>query len=426
MNRIAFILLIAGIGIGVIVGYAMHRSPPVAQSESVAARPAQHSVVQHEAAQHSQPGEGRVLYWYDPMRPDQHFDKPGKSPYMDMQLLPKYAGEGAVAAQVAVDAMTVQNLGIRTARVERGALRQTLQAVGSVGYDENDVAVVQARAAGYIARLYVRAPLAHVIRGAALADLVAPDWVAAEEEYVALRRSTSADAALRDAARARLAVLGIPEQEIRSLERGGNAQARTTLTAPIDGVVAELGARDGMAVMPGTPLFRINGMGRVWVTADVPEAQAALAHNGATAAISVPAWPGRTFDGKVVAVLPSVAQATRTQQVRIETGNPDGALSPGMYASLLFEQTAGASRLIVPSEAVIRTGTRSVVIAASDSGFRPVDVRVGAESNGRTEILDGLSEGDRIVLSGQFLIDSEASLRATMTRLGAGESEAKP
>jgi Cu(I)/Ag(I) efflux system membrane fusion protein len=140
----------------------------------------------------------------------------------------------------------------------------------------------------------------------------------------------------------------------------------------------------------------------------------------------VPAWPGRTFEGKVVAVLPSVATATRTQQVRIGASNPDGALSPGMYASVLFQQDAGASALIIPSEAVIRTGKRSVVIAVSDGGFRPIDVRVGAESNGRVEVLEGLTEGTRIVLSGQFLIDSEASLRATLTRLGAGSEEAKP
>ena len=413
MKRIV-IVLACGIAIGTAMGYWLRR-PPGASVPTADTAASQPNATQERA----------VLYWYDAMKPDQHFDKPGKSPYMDMQLLPKYADGNPGQTSIGVDARVAQNLGIRTAKVERGELTHRLRTVGSIGYDENAVEVVQARTAGFVQHLYVRAALDRVHRGQALVDLVAPEWVAAEEEYLALRNA-SADPALRDAARGRLLVLGITEEQIRSVEKSGAASAHIALVAPIDGVVSELGARDGMAVMPGTPLFRINGLANVWVTAEVPEAEAANAREGAEASVSVPAWPGKTFPGKVRAVLPNVSAATRTQQVRIEISNPDGELSPGMYASITFATPASEPRLLVPSEAVIRTGARAVVIVAGTIGFRPVEVTTGAESDGKTEILAGLDEGERIVLSGQFLIDSEASLRATLTRLGGPASETKP
>ena len=308
----------------------------------------------------------------------------------------------------------------------RGTLARSLRAVGVVGYDENDVVVVQARSAGYIARLYVRAPLTTVRRGQPLAEVVAPEWTAAEQEYLALKRSPTVDGALQAAARERLRVIGIPEGEIATLEHSGNAPARITLSAPIDGVVSELDARDGMTVMPGTPLFRLSGRARVWVTAEVPEAQAAVAHEGSSAVVRVPAWPGRDFPGRVIAVLPSVSSATRTLPVRVEVSNSDGALSPGMYADVALAPASERSAIVVPTEAIIHTGTRNVVIVAEANAYREVEVRTGIESGGNTEVLDGLAEGDRIVLSGQFLIDSEASLRGTLTRLGAPPSGATP
>lgn len=421
MNRPSAILLVlASLGIGAVLGYSLHRpaSPPSTGSS------------QHAGGQTSAPvktvGERKVLYWYDPMRPNQHFDKPGKSPYMDMQLVPRYADEAGDGGAVEMNARAVQNLGIRTALVESGVLARSLRAVGNVAYDEDAVEVVQARVAGYVERSYVRAALDHVRRGQPLVDIVAPDWVAAQEEYLALMRAGSADSALRDAARSRLLTLGMPEDRVRAIERTGHTVRHTTLAAPIDGVVTELGARDGMAVMPGTPLFRINGLAKVWIIADVPEAQAAGARTGAAVRFTVPAWPGKAFAGRVMAVLPSVATATRTLQVRIEADNAARELSPGMYASLSFDAADGEPRLLVPSESVIRTGTRSVVIVAADSGFEPKEVRLGDESDGKTEVLHGLEQGERIVLSGQFLIDSEASLRATMTRLSHQHGQAKP
>jgi Cu(I)/Ag(I) efflux system membrane fusion protein len=206
--------------------------------------------------------------------------------------------------------------------------------------------------------------------------------------------------------------------DIAALERDRRVFANVTLRSPISGIVAELGVRDGMSVMPGATLFRIVDLGSVWVNAEVPEAYAAWVRPGAEVQARVPAWPGDTFRGKVNAILPEVDAQTRTMKARVELANPGAKLKPGMYATLSFAPPAAKPAVLVPSEAVIRTGTRSVVLLAEGEGrFRPVDVELGSESGGQTEVLKGLKAGERVVVSGQFLVDSEASLRATGSRL---------
>jgi Cu(I)/Ag(I) efflux system membrane fusion protein len=275
--------------------------------------------------------------------------------------------------------------------------------------------------AGYVEQLFVRAPLDPVAKGQPLVEILAPDWVAAQEEYLALKRSPQANETLRQAARQRLTLLGMPEATIAAIETDGKTRPRITLTAPQSGVVAELGVREGMTVMPGMTLFRINGLGSVWVNAEVPEAQAALIKPGGGATATVPAYPGETFKAKVSALLPEVNAATRTLKARIEVANPQSKLKPGMYATIDFASGSLRDVLMVPSEAVIRTGQRTVVVVADTAQdgrqqFKPFDVEVGAEGNGMTEIRMGLTHGMKVVVSGQFLIDSEASLKATGTR----------
>jgi RND family efflux transporter, MFP subunit len=191
-----------------------------------------------------------------------------------------------------------------------------------------------------------------------------------------------------------------------------------TLVAPIDGVVGELGAREGMNVMPGATLFRLNGLSRVWVNLDVAEALAGAVRPGAAITASVPAYPGEKFAGKVSAVLPEVNAATRTLKARIELANPGARLKPGMFATVSIAPRAAREAVLVPSEAVIVTGERAVVIVDRGQGrFEPVTVRVGRDEGGRTEILEGIDAGTRVVASGQFLIDSEASLRGVERRM---------
>jgi len=373
-----------------------------------------------QAAPPTADGGKEVLYWYDPMYPQHRFDKPGKSPFMDMQLVPKYAGEAtADAGTVSISPRVVQNLGVRTAEARTGSIEQRFEAVGSVAYNERGVVQLQARAAGFVERLHARAPLDPVAKGAPLVTLLYPEWAGAQEEFLLLKKNPSMELqTLAAAARQRLVLLGMSEQEITAVEREGKTRTRVTLAAPISGVIAELGVREGMTVAAGTPLFRIVDLSTVWVNAEVPEAQAARVRPGAMVEARVSAYPEMAFKGKVGALLPEVNAATRTLRARIELANPGARLKPGMYATLSFASQQGKEAVLVPSESVIRTGTRDVVILALGEGkFRAVEVKVGAEGGGQSEIRQGLKPGDRVVLSGQFLIDSEASLSATVARL---------
>lgn len=364
--------------------------------------------------------EKKVLYWHDPMVPAQQFDKPGKSPFMDMQLVPVYADAAGDEGTVKISPRVQQNLGIRTADVTKGQLASVVVAVGSVAYNERDVALVQARSNGFVERLYVRAPLDPVQKGQALAELYVPEWVAAQEEYLSVKRMQGSGVTeLLGAARQRMRLVGMSEGQIRLVEASGTLQARLTVTAPIGGVISELNVRDGMTVMAGAPLFRINGLDTIWVNADVPENLSAQVRPGNAVEARTPSLPGIVFKGKVGAILPEVNAATRTLKARIELANPSRQLVPGMFATLSLSAAPRADVLLVPTEAVIKTGTRSVVMAAlGDGKFIPLDVETGTETNGQTEIRKGLEEGQKVVVSGQFLIDSEASLRGSTNRMG--------
>jgi Cu(I)/Ag(I) efflux system membrane fusion protein len=372
------------------------------------------------------PATGRkVLYWHDPMAPGQKFDKPGKSPFMDMPLVPIYADGGSASdgGAVTISSRVQQNLGVRVAEVKLGSLAATVEAVGSVAYNDRDVAVVQARSNGFLERLYVRAPLDPVRKGQPLAELYVPDWVAAQEEYLTAKRISAQSTArslagLEEGARQRMRLAGMSDAQIAALEASGKVQTRVTITAPIGGVVGELTAREGMTVMAGAPLFRLNGLSTVWVNAELPESLAAQIRPGNPVEARTPSLPGAVFNGKVSAIVPEVNAATRTIKARIELANPGSQLVPGMFATVNFTPQARKEVLLVPSEAVIQTGKRSVVVTAlGDGRFASVDVELGLDSNGQTEIRKGLQAGQKVVVSGQFLVDSEANLKAAASRM---------
>lgn len=364
-------------------------------------------------------GERKPLYWYDPMKPDQHFDKPGKSPFMDMQLVPKYGDDTASVGTVTVSPQMVQSLGIRLAEVTLAPLSAAIEGAGTVSADENRIEVVQARAAGWVEKLYVRAQGEPVQRGQLLAEIYAPELYTAQQEFLLARRAQ--DATLTDGARERLRLLGVSAAQIARLEKTGTATRSVSFYSPVNGVVQELGARLGMQLMPGTTLFSLVDLSSVWVLAEIPEASAALANVGTKVDVQIAALAGRHFSGQVEYVYPDVTAQTRTLKLRVKLQNPALELKPGMYARVRFAEDTRQA-LSVPSEAVIRTGTRSVVIVAADAThFQPKEVRIGAEANGRTEILDGLEEGQQVVASGQFLIDSEANLRGAFSKIGGVE-----
>ena len=418
-------LVLSGAGIGGGYWYAMQRMNGMTAPQQAAGGDTPASAPA-EGEKTEMAGERKPLYWHDPMVPGPKFDKPGKSPFMDMQLVPVYADAGGDEGSVKISPRTVQNLGIRTVEVSVGRMDTGLNTVGAVAIDERSIYTVQSRVNGYIEKLHVRAQYDPVTRGQPLVEIYAPEWLAAQEEYLALKNSAQNGASdLAQAARARLSLLGITEAQIKRIEQSGRADARVTLSAPDNGLVWELGARDGMAVMPGLTLFRLVNLGSVWVHAEVPETDAVLVKPGAVVEARTAAYPEQIFKGKVAVLLPDVNATTRTVKARIVLANPGGRLKPGMFATLAFGSTDKPA-LMVPSEAVIHTGTRAVAIVAEGDGkFRPVDIETGRDSGGMIEIRKGLSSGQRVVASGQFLIDSEASLKSTLSRLESVSDPAK-
>jgi membrane fusion protein, copper/silver efflux system len=376
----------------------------------------------------SEAGGRKILYWYDTMAPQQHFDKPGLSP-MGMPMVPRYAGEqpadnGSATDVVRIDPATVQNLGVRTATVERRVLASAIRVPGTVAWDLRQAVTISARADGIVTRLDVRAPYTAVAAGAPLAELLAPQWSSALAEYQALQHAQSAEARdLRAAARQRLQVLGLTPADIESARHG--AGAAITVHAPQAGIVTTLDVREGQRVTAGQTLMTLNGAATVWIEAALPQAAAGTVRNGTPVTVEVDALPGRVFRGSVETLLPDIDPATRTQGARIVLDNPDDVLAAGMFATVQLQPAQGEAVSVVPDDALIATGSQSRVIVAEDGGrFRPVAVRVGRSAGGYTEIRDGLDGGEKVVVSAQFLIDSEASLSGALERLG--DHEARP
>lgn len=356
--------------------------------------------------------ERKVLYWYDPMVPDQHFDKPGKSAFMDMQMVPKYADE-ATAGGIAIAPGVRQNLGIRTVVVKRGQLAAAVRVPGTIGWDLRQERIVSARVDAVVEQLHVRAPFEPVRAGQPLASIIAPSWNTAIAEARALGGAHSAAArGLQSAAQERLRALGLP-----SGSRAGQG-GRLTLASPVTGVVSEIGVREGQSAPMGTLLFRINGTRTVWLEASIPQAGIDGITSGTPVEASVDALPGETFHGRVETLLPQVDISSRTQRARIVLDNPQSLLAPGMFAQVALQPTAAAERPLVPTEVLVGAGAQArVIVLDEDNTFRPVRVQTGRSGGGMTEILAGLKGGEKVVASGQFLIDSEANLSGALERL---------
>ncbi|WP_122289602.1 efflux RND transporter periplasmic adaptor subunit [Serratia plymuthica] len=363
--------------------------------------------------------ERQVLYWYDPMMPGQRFDKPGKSPFMDMQLVPRYADEAEPEGGVTISARQQQNLGVRTEAAQLRQLAPQLSAFGSVATDERGVQIIAARANGLVEKLYVRASQQQVKKGEALAQLWIPDWSAAQQEYLAVRQL--GDTALSAAARQRLQLLFMPEGVIRQVERTGKPEPRVKITAPGNGFVNKLNILEGAQVTAAQGLFEIASLDPVWIVADYPQAQAGLLKVGDKVQAASASWPGERFEGEVSELLANVDPLTRTFKARILLKNPQQKLRPGMYLQLtLSHSTLGQPVLAIPQEALIGSGDRNRVLLAEGNGhFTPVEVVAGRAQDGWVEIKRGLSVGQQVVTSGQFLIDSEASMRSALPQMAA-------
>nr|WP_321329776.1 efflux RND transporter periplasmic adaptor subunit [Alcaligenes faecalis] len=358
----------------------------------------------------------KVLYWQDPMVPGQRFDKPGKSPFMDMPLQPVYADEDG-ASGIKVDPSLQQSLGIRYATVQRQETKEGLDAVGTTQFDESQADVIQSRVTGYIDQLYANAPMQRVAKGAAIASLFVPDWLAPQEEYLALKQG-HADPGLLLASRARMRAMSIPEEIVNTLDRTGKAQSHMTLRAPQTGVITELNVRSGAMVSPGQTLAKVAGLSKLWLVVEVPESMALQVRPGMGVNAVFAGDTTQQFTGYIREILPGINTTSRTLQARLEIDNAGLTMTPGMLMRVHISAEKATSRLLVPSEAVITTGKRSVVIVKnSDGRLQPVEVTIGDDLSNDTEILSGLTEGQQVVASGQFLIDSEASLKSVLPKL---------
>jgi len=358
------------------------------------------------------------------MHPQVHQSHAGPCPICGMKLIARHASAQAAdrsvvgddaqrpLAMVRIDPRMAQNLGMRTALVAWDSTTPGIDAPGSIAVDERRLITIEARTAGWIERLDVHAVGDAVRRGQSLAAVYSPELLAGQQELALAQKI--GDPQMVEAARTRLQLLGASASS-------NLLQHRVNISAPQSGVVTDLMVRQGAEVGPGMPLMKIADLSSVWMIVEIPEAQALALHEGDTAQARFPGTGARVFPGSIDYLYPTVDAQTRTLRARLVFDNLDGALKPGMYGRVQLGGPAAGTTLSVPSEAVIRTGRRNIVIVAESEGeYRPVEVVLGAEHNERIEVESGLTAGQRIVTSGQFLIDSEASLQGVYERLGAG------
>ena len=382
------------------------------------------------------------LYWRAPMDPTYVREAPGRSP-MGMDLIPVCPGEGGAPAEgtVQIDPRTVQNIGVRTETATRRNLSRSIRAVGRVAYDERRVEHVHTKVQGWVEKLNVDFVGQEVRRGQPLLEVYSPELVATQEELLVAARYRDATsespfedvrgggASLYEATRRRLELWDISQRDIERLLQTGKVQKTLTLYAPSNGVVTALGVRSGMEVRPSQNLYNIADLSTVWAMADVYEYELPWLALGQPGAVELAYLPGRHFGGPVTYIAPFLDPKTRTAEVRIELPNPGGDLRPGMFGNVIIQGSPREAVVAVRSEAVIRSGRRNlVVVALGDGRFAPRTVSLGMDTgDGWLEVSDGLEAGEEIVVSSQFLIDSESNLQEAVRKLlAASERDVDP
>jgi len=386
--------------------------------------------------------ERKVLYYRNPMGLPDTSPVPKKDP-MGMDYIPVFeGGEQAApgsAKQIRISTEKVQKLGVRTEAASLRALDKMVRAAGRIEPDERRVYAVTPKFEGYVERLHVSATGQPVRKGQALFEVYSPELVSAQREYMIAAQGVTALAAaggeaqsgmrqLAGASLARLKNWDISEEQIRDLAKGGPARRSMTLRSPVSGIVTEKKAVQGMRFMPGEALYQITDLSSVWVLADVFEQDIAQVRQGAKAQVTLSSYPGKVFAGKIAFVYPTLTAATRTVQVRVELPNPGQLLKPGMFAQVELPVPAGGKVVTVPLSAVIDSGTRSIVLVQAGEGrFEPRQVRTGARSDTYVEVLEGVKDGELVVVAANFLIDAESNLQAVVGGFGdAGQPGAAP
>ncbi len=381
-------------------------------------------------------GERKILYWQAPMVPTEIYDKPGKSK-MGMDLVPVYDDQVSSGSSVKIDPVTVQNMGVRTAPVERIDFVRSLRALGKIDYNEETIYAVSARISGWIETLSVNFTGQQVRKGQTLLEIYSPELVTTQQEYLlalknqqlvkdskfgSIRKGAES---LVKASRQRLANWDIPESEIKRLESSGQVSKTIKLISPANGVVIHKNAVDGMHIKEGMDLYRIADLSTVWVNVSIYDNESAWIKEGQPAELELSYAPGKTLKGKVSFIYPYLNEKTRDLKVRIAFPNPDMQLRPGMFGNVRIQAPAIENALVVPTEAVIRSGERTIVFLAKGEGrFEPREVRIGEESGGKIQIVSGLLGNEIVVVSAQFMLDSESRLQEAIQKMLAEKKEA--
>ncbi|SDJ17958.1 membrane fusion protein, Cu(I)/Ag(I) efflux system [Ferrimonas sediminum] len=365
--------------------------------------------------------EPQPLYWVAPMDPNYRRDQPGKSP-MGMDLVPVYESnsEKDSPGTVTISPEVENNLGVRVATAEIKPLHSQIDTVAYVGFNEDALVNVHTRVEGWLETLYVKVEGERVSKGDPLYSIYSPALVNAQEELLlALDHNNTA---LIHSAKERLRALQVPEKQIQELEKKRTVSRTVTVYAPRSGVIANLNVREGFFVTPGKTIFSVGPLDEIWVTAEVFERQATLVSVGDRVTMTLEYLPGKTWEGKVDYIYPTLDQRNRTARVRLRFANPDELLKPNMFAQVTIHSDASEASLVVPREAVIRSGKQDrVVLAKGEGKFKSVEVTLGQINDREVEILDGLTDQDRVVISAQFLLDSESSISSDFLRMTAPE-----
>lgn len=411
---LALVLLLAGGAAGYVLPQRAPKAPDAPASHA--------SAMQSAGTAKPQNSAGRtVLYWYDPMYPASHFDKPGKSPFMDMDLVPRYAGDDD-GVGIRIDPAHVQNLAVRTEKVRRGSLVFNRSIPANVTYNDYTLAKVQPRADGFVEKIYPLAVGDAIAKGAPLAEITVPAWAADQSEYLLLKNQKAANDIL-NGVREKMRLTGMPEEMLAAVDKTGKVQTRLTLKALVSGIITSFNVYPGMNVSKDMVLAVIEGADPVWVTASVPESDLHLLMGKNRLRVTVQAYPDRVFTADKITLLPRADPETRTVPLRLSVANADGLLRPGMTATITLRGT-GAESLLVPTQSIIDLGyEQRVVTRAADGTFAPKAVRILRSARDETAIASGLEEGEDVVVSGLFLIDSEANLRGALEKMRGGKDQ---
>ncbi len=375
-------------------------------------------------------GERKIKYWQAPMNPIEIYDNPGKSA-MGMDLIPVYENQTSSGIAVQIDPVTVQNMGVRTANVEKTDFSRSIRTIGKIDYNEENIFIVSSKISGWIEKLDVDYTGKPVRKGQPLLEIYSPDLVTTQQEYLLALKNKKligetqfasireGAESLLNATRQRLLYWDIPESAVKELEESGQVKKTLRLESPANGVVVHKNVIEGLYIKEGMSLYQIADLSTIWVYVSIYDNEVPWARVGQIATMELSYTPGKVLEGRVAYIYPYLDEKARDVKVRLEFPNPGLQLKPGMYANVWIKTPAITDAIVVPSEAVIRSGQRNLVFVTRGEGrFEPREVRIGEESDdGKIRIVSGLLENEEVVISAQFLIDSESRLQEAIQKM---------